>query len=77
MQLQRSKILAEKETLVKVYQTLLEEHRTLQTSYDDAVAEKDEALSRVKDARRVEELRRPDKSDVHLRAEIDHLRSEL
>jgi hypothetical protein len=33
MQLERSRALAEKETLGKVYQQLLDEHRRLQTNY--------------------------------------------
>ncbi|KZV94081.1 HOOK-domain-containing protein [Exidia glandulosa HHB12029] len=77
IQSERSRILNEKETLVKVYQTLLEEHRTLQTNFDDVTSERDDALARLRQAQREEDGRRHDKADVHLRAEIDHLRAEL
>ena len=60
-----------------VYRTLLEEHRTLQTNYDDVVAEKDDALSRVRDLNREQDNRRNDKSDSIMRAEIDRLRTDL
>jgi protein HOOK3 len=33
MQLERSRILSDKETLEKVYQNLLEEHRVLQSNF--------------------------------------------
>jgi len=33
MHLERSRVLSDKDTLEKVYQNLLEEHRTLQTNY--------------------------------------------
>jgi protein HOOK3 len=33
MHLERSRVLSDKDTLEKVYQALLEEHRKLQTSY--------------------------------------------
>lgn len=32
MQLERSRVLSDKDTLQKVYENLLEEHRTLQTN---------------------------------------------
>ncbi|KAF8674201.1 HOOK protein [Rhizoctonia solani] len=77
MQLERSRALAEKETLEKVYQQLLEKHRRLQTGYDDAIAEKDELTSSVRDMRRQMDDRRQDKSDGIMRAEIERLRAEL
>ncbi|KAJ7849065.1 HOOK protein-domain-containing protein [Mycena olivaceomarginata] len=78
IQSERSQILSEKETLEKVYQSLLDEHRTLQTSYDDVVSEKDDAVARLRDARReVDSPRRSDKSDGAMRGEIDRLRTEL
>ncbi|TFY66829.1 hypothetical protein EVG20_g4265 [Dentipellis fragilis] len=77
IQSERSRVFAEKETLEKVYQSLLDEHRTLQTNYDDAVSEKDEALARAREIQREVETRRNDKADVMMRAEIDRLRSEL
>lgn len=77
IQSERSQILSEKETLEKVYQTLLEEHRALQTNFDDVVLEKDDALSRLRDIKREVDTRRSDKADVMMRAEIDRLRGEL
>ncbi|ETW85647.1 hypothetical protein HETIRDRAFT_379686 [Heterobasidion irregulare TC 32-1] len=77
IQSERSRVLAEKETLEKVYQTLLEEHRTLQTTYDDAVSEKNEALARAREVQREVDNRRNDKADVMMRAEIDRLRVDL
>jgi protein HOOK3 len=78
LQSDRSRILAEKETLEKVYQTLLEEHRTLQTNYDDAVSEKEDALARMRQTQReVDDTRKNDKADHVMRAEIDRLRAEL
>ncbi|KAA1478772.1 HOOK-domain-containing protein [Dentipellis sp. KUC8613] len=77
IQSERSRVFAQKETLEKVYQSLLDEHRTLQTNYDDAVSEKDEALARAREIQREVETRRNDKADVMMRAEIDRLRSEL
>ncbi len=60
-----------------MYQTLLDEHRTLQTSYDDAVQEKDEAKARLREARNEVDNRRNEKADGMMRAEIDRLRAEL
>ncbi|KAH7341569.1 HOOK protein-domain-containing protein [Rhizoctonia solani] len=77
MQLERSRALAEKETLEKVYQQVLNEHRALQTNYDDAMAEKEELTSSVRDMRRQMDDRRQDKSDGIMRAEIERLRTEL
>ena len=61
----------------KVYQSLLEEHRTLQTNYDDVVAEKDDSLSRLRDMAREVEDKRNEKADTILRTEIDRLRVDL
>ncbi|KAI0057107.1 HOOK-domain-containing protein [Artomyces pyxidatus] len=77
IQSERSRILSEKETLEKVYQALLEEHRTLQTNFDDIVSEKDEALARAREIQREADGRRNDKADVMMRAEIDRLRGDL
>ncbi|KAF7440925.1 hypothetical protein PC9H_001274 [Pleurotus ostreatus] len=77
IQSEKSVILSEKETLEKVYQSLLEEHRTLQTNLDDAVSEKEEALARLKEATREVGHTRNDKSDAALRGEVDRLRMEL
>lgn len=70
-------MLTEKETLEKVYQQLLEDHRTLQTSYDDIVSEKDDTLSRLRDLQRNVDDQRSQKADVFMRTEIDRLRVEL
>ncbi|QRW03820.1 hypothetical protein RhiLY_02819 [Ceratobasidium sp. AG-Ba] len=77
IQLERSRIFAEKETLEKVYQQLLEEHRKLQTAYDDNAAEQEELNSRLRDMRRQIDDRRQDRSDGIMRAEIDRLRADL
>lgn len=77
IQSERSRILGEKETLEKVYQALLEEHRQLQTSFDDVTSEKEDALARLREMRREVDNRRNDKADVMMRAEIDRLRTEL
>ncbi|KAF8436897.1 HOOK-domain-containing protein [Boletus edulis BED1] len=77
IQSERSHVLAEKETIEKVYRVLLEDHRVLQTNYDDVVSEKDDTLARLRDMQRDLENRRHDKPDVMMRAEIDRLRSAL
>ncbi|KAG2157579.1 HOOK-domain-containing protein [Suillus bovinus] len=77
IQSERSQILSEKETVEKVYQALLEEHRTLQTNYDDMVSEKDDALTRLREAQRGIESRRNDNAYGMMRAEIERLRTEL
>lgn len=74
---ERSQVFSEKETLEKVYQMLLEEHRILQTNFDDAIAEKEEALTRLREVRREIDNRRHDKTDVMMRAEIERLRTDL
>ncbi|TFK42804.1 hypothetical protein BDQ12DRAFT_293653 [Crucibulum laeve] len=77
IQSERSQIFSEKETLEKVYQTLLEEHRALQTNFDDVVLEKDDALTQLREVRREIDSRRSDKADVMMRTEMDRLRTEL
>ncbi|PCH38730.1 HOOK-domain-containing protein [Wolfiporia cocos MD-104 SS10] len=78
LQSERSRVLGEKETLEKVYQNLLEEHRALQTSYDDALSEREDTLAQLHQAQREAEDRRVDsRGDTMLRAEIDRLRTEL
>ncbi|OSX64633.1 hypothetical protein POSPLADRAFT_1053441 [Postia placenta MAD-698-R-SB12] len=78
IQSERSRILAEKETLEKVYQALLEEHRTLQTNFDDVASEKEDALAQFRQAQRDAENKRVDsRGDAIMRAEIDRLRTEL
>lgn len=77
IQSERSRVLSEKETIEKVYQQLLEDHRTLQTSYDDVVSEKEDVLARLSDLRRSVDDQRNEKADVLMRGEIDRLRVEL
>ncbi len=77
IQSDRSRILAEKETLENVYKNLLEEHRVLQTSHDDTTAEKEDAVARLRDLRREADDRRNDRADGLMRAEIDRLRADL
>ena len=77
IQSDRSQILVEKETVEKVYSALLEEHRALQTNFDDLLSEKEDIFSRLHEAQRDIESRRNDKADAFMRAEIDRLRAEL
>ena len=60
-----------------VYKNTLEEHRVLQTNLDDAQAEKEDALQRLRDLRRELDNRKSDRTDNILRSEIDRLRDEL
>ncbi|KAJ3728886.1 hypothetical protein C8R42DRAFT_279611 [Lentinula raphanica] len=78
VQMEKSAILNQKETLEKVYQQLLEEHRQLQTTHDDVLSERGDLVAQLKEARREVDNRRNDgKADVMLRAEIDRLRTDL
>ncbi|KAI0371779.1 HOOK-domain-containing protein [Pilatotrama ljubarskyi] len=78
IQSERSRILSEKETLEKVYQALLEEHRQLQTNFDDVVSEKEDALAQLRQAQREADSKRVDsRGDAMFRAEIDRLRADL
>ncbi|KAJ8462031.1 hypothetical protein ONZ51_g11167 [Trametes cubensis] len=78
IQSERSRILSEKETLEKVYQALLEEHRSLQTNFDDVVSEKEDALAQLRQAQREADSKRTDsRGDAMFRAEIDRLRADL
>jgi len=77
IQSEKSQILNEKETVEKVYQALLEEHVKLQSSFDDIVSEKDDALSRLNDAHLESDTKRNDKSDGQMRDEIHRLRGDL
>lgn len=77
IQSERSQMFLEKETIERVYQVLLDEHRTLQTNYDDVLSEKEELAANYRELQREADSRRNEKSDVLLRAEIDRLRTEL
>lgn len=56
---------------------LLEEHRSLQTNFDDVVSEKDDVLAQLKEARQEVDTKRNDKADGMMRAEIERLRADL
>ncbi|KAF8803622.1 HOOK-domain-containing protein [Phlegmacium glaucopus] len=77
IQSERSQIFSEKETLEKVYQALLEEHRALQTIHDDVLSEKEDAQAQLRQLRREADTRRNEKADVMLRSEMDRIRLEL
>jgi len=77
IQSERSQIFSEKETLEKVYQALLDEHRALQTAHDDVISEKEESQAQLRQLRRDADNRRNEKADVMMRAEMDRLRAEL
>ena len=77
LHLERSRALTEKDTLEKAYQNLIQEHQILQASLEEAAIEKEDALTRLRDAQREAEDRRNDKVDYAMRAEIDRLRAEL
>ncbi len=49
----------------------------LQTSHDDTIAEKEDAVARLRDLRREADDRRNDRADGLMRAEIDRLRADL
>ena len=55
----------------------MEEHRLLQSHLDDAISERDDALSRTRELLQQVDSRRSDKGDVIMKAEIDRLRAEL
>ena len=77
IQSERSQIIWEKETIEKVYEALLEEHRSLQTVHDDAISEKEEAQAQLRQLRREADTRRNEKADVMMRSEMDRIRLEL
>ena len=77
IQSERSQLFSEKETLEKVYAALLEEHRSLQTTHDDILAEKEEARAQLRQLQRELGSKRSEKSDGMARAEIDRLRTDL
>ena len=77
IQSERSQIFSEKETLEKVYQALLEEHRSLQTLHDDALSEKEDAQAQLRQLLREADTRRNEKADVMIRSEMDRIRLEL
>lgn len=76
MQFERSQCYSEKETLEGVYEALIEEHRNLQSSFDDIMHEKEEALAHLRELSQVDS-RRNDKADNMMRVEMERLRTEL
>ena len=68
---------SEKETLEKVYSSLLEEHRSLQTSHDDALAEKQEVQAQLRQLQKELDGRRSEKADGQGRVEMERLRGDL
>jgi len=77
IQTEKSQILSDKATLEKVYQALLEEHRRLQTKFDDVVLEKEDTLGRLREVRREVDSKKNNKTDAMMRGEIERLRAEL
>lgn len=77
VQSERSQLLMEKQALEKMYHELVEQHRLLQTTHDDMLSEKDEALAQLRSERNEAERGRNDKADVMLRAELDRVRVDL
>ena len=63
--MERSRILAEKEALETAYKNLVEEHRVLQSRHEDVIAEKDDAVNRLRDFRReADDKRRTVREDL-------------
>ncbi|KAK2467091.1 hypothetical protein APHAL10511_001349 [Amanita phalloides] len=77
IQSQRSQLFSEKMSLEKVYQALMEEHRALQTNYDDVLSDREEVHAQLRELKREADIRRNEKSDAVLRAEIERLRMDL
>jgi protein HOOK3 len=77
IQSEKSQILSEKDTLEKVYQVLLEDHRALQTRYDDVISEKEDMTVRLREIRREADFKRNDRTDTMMRGEIERLRAEM
>ncbi|PWN51409.1 hypothetical protein IE53DRAFT_51455 [Violaceomyces palustris] len=74
---QARKLAEEKATLEKVYMQLLEDQRALQTSLDDAVVEKNEAVNDLESYKRQVEESRNEQADALMRQEIERLKLEL
>ena len=77
MQSEKCQILSEKDSLGKAYEALLEEHRQLQSNYDDVLSERDDISARFNQASKDVENRRSEKTDTLMKAEIDRLRTDL
>lgn len=68
---------AEKESIERMYNRLMEEHKATLAKQEELVSDRDEAVAQTKLLRQQMEGRRNEKSDIHLRAELDRVRSEL
>ncbi|KIL69547.1 hypothetical protein M378DRAFT_69226 [Amanita muscaria Koide BX008] len=77
IQTQRSQIFSEKVSVEKAYRALLQEHRTLQSNYDEVVSDREETVAQLREMKKEMEIRRNEKSDVILRTEIERLRADL
>ncbi|KAM6500725.1 HOOK domain containing protein [Amanita muscaria] len=77
IQTQRSQIFSEKVSVEKAYRALLQEHRTLQSNYDEVISDREETVAQLREMKKEMEIRRNEKSDVILRTEIERLRADL
>jgi uncharacterized protein YlxW (UPF0749 family) len=69
--------LREKEALQEKQNTLIQENQSLQAKVEDLTAERDDALGSVRSIKQDLDGKRKDRVDASMRAEIDHLRSEV
>ena len=67
----------EKDTLEKAHQTLIEDHRSLQSQLDDVLSERDDAFARTRELLQQADTRKSDKADVSMKADMDRLRVDL
>jgi protein HOOK3 len=67
----------EKDAIEKAHQTLIEDHRSLQSQLDDVLSERDDALARTRELLDQADTRRSDKADVSMKADMDRLRVDL
>ncbi len=67
----------EKDALEKAHQTLIEDHRSLQSQLDDVLSERDDAFARTRELLNQADTRRSDKADVSMKADMDRLRVDL
>lgn len=77
LQSERNRALQEKDAIQEKYRTLHQEVQRLQSRMEDLTAERDDAISSVRSLKVDLDDKRKDRADVSMRAEIDHLRSEV
>ncbi|KAI8049553.1 HOOK protein-domain-containing protein [Syncephalis plumigaleata] len=78
IQMEYNQILAQKRELESTHHGLIEEHGELRTKYDEALAEREDLRSKIRDLERtVASAHESGKHDYVLRAEIDQLRFDL